>query len=73
VPAERWLFAKMEYTDSCPADYEPDCFEAAGDRAVGYFHTKPFSMRFGDVTTPYNSVDVGCRSVLDHVEVVPGR
>jgi hypothetical protein len=41
VPPVRWLFAKMEYHDQTPADYEPPHFVAAGDRAVGWFDEKP--------------------------------
>lgn len=39
-----WLFCKMEYADDCPEEYEPPHFEPAGDRAVGFFPTKPFAM-----------------------------
>jgi hypothetical protein len=42
VPPVRWLFAKMEYHDDTPDEYEPPHFVAAGDRAVGWFDEKPF-------------------------------
>lgn len=35
---------KIEFNEDCPEDYEPPHFEPAGDRAVGFFATKPFSL-----------------------------
>lgn len=41
---QRYLFMKLTYYDSTPDDYEPPFFEAAGDRAIGAFTRKPFTM-----------------------------
>lgn len=44
IPEERFVFMKMEFSDDCPEDYQPSGFCDAGDNAVGFFSTKPFSM-----------------------------
>jgi hypothetical protein len=44
IPEERYVFMKMEFSDDCPGDYQPSGFRDAGDNAVGFFSTKPFSM-----------------------------
>jgi len=64
---------KIEYTEDCPIDYEPPHFEPAGDRAVGFFSTQPFSFSLGTLTTPYHNMHLGVRSVLDSVDVVQGK
>jgi HORMA domain len=44
IPEERYVFMKMEFSDDCPENYQPSGFCDAGDNAVGFFSTKPFSM-----------------------------
>ncbi len=44
IPEERYVFMKMEFSDDCPEDYQPSGFRDAGENAVGFFSTKPFSM-----------------------------
>lgn len=42
VPEEFYIFAKMEYVDSCPDDYLPEGFRPAEDEGGAYFDAKPF-------------------------------
>ena len=35
---------KLTYYPHTPEDYEPPSFVPAGDRAIGYFSRRPFSM-----------------------------
>jgi len=44
IPEERYVFMKFEFSADCPEDYQPSGFCDAGDNAVGFFSTKPFSM-----------------------------
>lgn len=44
LPSERFVFAKMEFGKDTPEDYQPPGFIDAGDRAVGFFAAKPFTM-----------------------------
>lgn len=73
VPDQRTIFCKMEFVENCPETYQPVGFEDAGDRAIGYFRTEPMAMRLGTVTTPFHNMRLGVRSILDTVDVVPGR
>lgn len=43
VPDSFNLFMKLQYSEKTPEEYEPPHFQPAGDRAVGYFPTRPYA------------------------------
>ena len=67
VPAERYLFMKLTYTDDTPDEYEPPMFGPAPDGGVGCFSRMPFVMEIGAVDTKH------IKASTDHVGAVPGR
>ncbi|KAL4536412.1 hypothetical protein Ndes2437B_g05833 [Nannochloris sp. 'desiccata'] len=73
IPEERYVFMKFEFSADCPEDYQPSGFCDAGDNAVGFFSTKPFSMRLGVLNTPYHNVLLGVRSVLEDMDSEPNK
>jgi hypothetical protein len=42
---QRYLFMKIMYHDHAPESYDPPYFKSLeGDKGVGHFNKKPFSM-----------------------------
>ncbi|EFN50707.1 hypothetical protein CHLNCDRAFT_142584 [Chlorella variabilis] len=74
VPAERYLFMKLTYTDDTPDEYEPPMFGPAPDGGVGCFSRMPFVMEIGAVDTKHikastDHTTMSVKSLLDTVDV----
>ena len=66
VPADRFLFIKLAYTDDAPADYEPPRFKPLPlDAAAAHFPHKPFVLPAGALATAHHAVGLCVKTALD--------
>eukprot|EP00890_Picochlorum_soloecismus_P001092 jgi/Picsp_1/1984/NSC_05450-R1_horma domain-containing protein len=66
------IFMKIHHGQDSEWEYQPPCFQDAGNLGVGYFSTKPFQINVGSLSTTRHVISIGIRSILDSVDIVPG-
>jgi hypothetical protein len=56
LPDHRYVSMRLHYNESCPDDYEPECFRSVNGRDLTYFEEEPTTLAIGDVKTNYHQL-----------------
>jgi len=64
LPEQRWITLQLEYNETCPADYEPEYFQASAMGITGFDGGHKFiRIKIGEVNSSYHTISVQYRGL----------